>query len=33
MIFAYHAHVYPKEIRPTGCVESLMEFIDEWLID
>ena len=33
MIFANHAHVFPKEIRPEGSVESLMRFLDECEID
>ena len=33
MIFANHAHVFPKEIRPEGSVESLMKFLDECEID
>ena len=33
MIFANHAHVFPKEIRAEGSVESLMKFLDECEID
>ena len=33
MIFANHAHVFPKEIRPEGSVESLLRFMDECGID
>ena len=33
MIFANHAHVFPKELRPDGCVDSLMKFLDECEID
>ncbi len=33
MIFANHAHVFPKELRPDGCIESLMKFLDECEID
>ncbi len=33
MIFANHAHIFPKELRPEGCVESLMKFLDECEID
>ena len=29
MIFANHAHVFPKEIRPEGTVEKLLELMDE----
>ncbi len=33
MIFANHAHVFPKELKPEGTVEKLMEFLDECEID
>lgn len=33
MIFANHAHVFPKEIRPEGTVEKLLELMDECGID
>ena len=33
MIFANHAHVFPKEIRPEGSVDSLLRFMDECGID
>lgn len=33
MIFANHAHIFPKELRPEGSVEKLMEFLDECEID
>lgn len=29
MIFANHAHVFPKEIRPEGTVEKLLELMNE----
>lgn len=33
MIFANHAHVFPKELKPEGSVDKLMEFLDECEID
>ena len=33
MIFANHAHVFPKEIRENGTVDALMKFLDECEID
>lgn len=33
MIFANHAHIFPKELRPEGSVDSLMKFLDECGID
>lgn len=33
MIFANHAHIFPKEIRPEGTVEKLLELMDECGID
>ena len=33
MIFANHAHVFPKEIKPEGTVDCLMRFLDECGID
>ena len=33
MIFANHAHIFPKELRPEGSVDSLMRFLDECEID
>ena len=33
MIFANHAHIFPKELRPEGSVDSLMKFLDECEID
>ncbi len=33
MIFANHAHIFPKELRPEGCIDSLMKFLDECEID
>lgn len=33
MIFTNHAHVFPKEIREDGCVDRLMELLDECGID
>ena len=29
MIFANHAHVFPKELRPEGSVDSLMRLMDD----
>ncbi len=33
MIFANHAHVFPKELRPEATAEKLIEFMDECGID
>lgn len=33
MIFANHAHVFPKELRPEGSVDSLMRLMDDCDID
>ena len=33
MIFANHAHVFPKELRPEGSVDSLMRLMDDCGID
>lgn len=33
MIFANHAHIFPKELRPEGSVDSLMHYLDECGID
>lgn len=33
MIFSNHAHIFPKELRPDGSVDSLMKFLDECEID
>ena len=33
MIFANHAHVFPKEVKEKGTVENLMKFMDECEID
>ncbi len=33
MIFANHAHIYPKEIRPDGTVDSLKKLMEECSID
>ncbi|MCR5150458.1 MAG: amidohydrolase family protein [Clostridiales bacterium] len=33
MIFANHAHVFPKEIKESGTVERLLDFLDECEID
>lgn len=33
MIFANHAHIFPKEIREDGCVDSLLEYMDTCGVD
>lgn len=33
MIFANHAHLYPKELREGGCIERLTEMLDACEID
>lgn len=33
MIFANHAHIYPKEVRPDGTVDSLKRLMEECSID
>lgn len=33
MIFANHAHIYPKEIRPSGSIDSLKKLMENCSID
>ena len=33
MIFANHAHVFPKQVRENGTVDALLRFMDECQID